>query len=83
MTTVLQLNIDEQYAKLQRIQDDVNVIASSQNSNTITSISDLLALKHSISDILQGQACDRARIEELVVPLENLLTMQKSSSSKK
>ena len=44
----LQLNIDEQYVKLQCIQDDVNVIASTQNSDIITSRSDLLALKHSM-----------------------------------
>ena len=59
---------------MQHIQDDVNAIVSTQNSNTITNRLDLLALKHSIGDILQGQARDRARIEELAVSLENLLT---------
>ena len=83
LTKALQLNIDEQYVKLQHIQDNVNIITSTQNSNTIISRSDLLILKHSISDILQGQACDKARIKELIVSLENLLIKQKSISSKK
>ena len=52
LTKSLQLNIDEQYVKLQHIQDNVNVITSTQTSNTITSRLDLLALKHSIGEIL-------------------------------
>ena len=82
-TKELQLNIDKQYVKLQHIQDDVNLIASTQNSNTIISRLDLLVFKCLMSDILQGQARDRARIEELAVSLENLLTKQNSISSKK
>ena len=56
LTKSLQLNIDEQYVKLQKIQDDVSIIASTQASSIITSRSDLIALKCSIDDIIQGQA---------------------------
>ena len=83
LTKSLHLNIDEQYVKLQKIQDDVNIIASTQTSNIITSRSDLLALKCSIDDIIQGQARDRARIKTLAVSLENLLTKQKILYSQK
>ena len=56
LTKYLPLNIVEQYVKLQKIQDDVNIIASTQTSSIITSRSNLLALKCSIDDIIQGQA---------------------------
>ena len=83
ITKSLQLNIDKQYVNLQKIQDDVNIIASTQTSNIITSRSDLLEPKRSMDDIIQGQACDRARIETLAISLKNLLTKQKPSSLKK
>ena len=83
LTKSLQLNIDEQYVKLQKIQDDFNVIASTQNSNIITCRSDPLALKRLMDDFLQGQAWDRAKIETLAMSLENLLTEKKSTDSKK
>ena len=77
------MNLDEQYVKLQHIQDEVNIIASNHNFNTITNRSNLLAIKYSMNKILEGQACDRTRIEELAMSLENLLRRQRSSSSKK
>ena len=45
LTKSLQLNIDEQYVKLQKIQDDVNIIVSTQASNIINIRSDLCTLK--------------------------------------
>ena len=83
MTNSLQLNMDEQYVKLQKVQDDVNIIASTQTSSIITNRSDLLTIKHSIDDIIQGQVRDRNRIETLVTSLENLLSKHKSSTLKK
>ena len=55
LTNSLQLNLDEQYVKLQKVRDDVSVIASTQASNIITNRSALLTLKSSIDDILQDQ----------------------------
>ena len=83
LTKILQLNLDEQYVKLQCIQDEVNLIASNQNSNIIINRSDLLTIKCSMNQILEGQARDRACIEELAISLKNLLTRQRSSSFKK
>ena len=83
LTKFVQLNVDEQYVKLQKIQDDVSVIASTQYATIITSRADLLVLKHSIDDILQGQTRDRTRVETLAISLENLLSKPKSSILKK
>ena len=57
--------------------------ASTQASNIITNRSDLLTVKHSIDDILQGQAQDRTRVETLAVSLKNLLSKPKPSTLKK
>ena len=79
----LQLNQDEKYVKLQKIQDDVNIIMSTQASNIINIRIDLFTLKRSIDDIIQGQTHDRNRIETLVASLEKLLSQPKSSIVKK
>ena len=79
----LQLNLDDQYVKRQKIQDDVIVITSTQASSIITNRSDLLSLKCSMDEFLQGQACDRAKVETLAVTLKNLLSKPKSSTLKK
>ena len=68
---------------MQCIQDEVNFIASNQTSNTITSKPDLLSIKRTMNEVLEGQASDRARFEQLAVSLENLITRQRSSTSKK
>ena len=52
LTKSLQLNIDEQYVKLQKIQDDVNMIVSTQASNIINLRSDLYTLKQSLDNVL-------------------------------
>ena len=83
VTNSLQLNQDKQYVKLQKIQDDVNVIASTQASNIINNRIDLFTLKRSIDDIIQGQVCDRNRIETIAASLENLLSKSTSSTLKK
>ena len=77
------MKLDEQYVKLQHIQDEVNFIASNQTSNIITNRSDMLSIKHTMNEVLEGQVSDRACIEQLAVSLENLIIRQRSSSSKK
>ena len=77
----LQLDMDENYKKLQHIQDKIGRLASFKTSNTI-SPSNLFEIQNLLNKVLQGQVNDRSRIKQLAASLGQTFSKKSTSGPK-
>ena len=77
----LHLDMDENYKKLQHIQNKIGRLASSKTSNTV-SLSDLFEIHNLLNEVLQGQVKDRSCIEQLAASLRQPFAMKSTSGPK-
>ena len=77
----LQLDMDENYKKLQHIQDKIGRLVSFMTTNTV-SPSNLFEIQNLLNEVLQGQVNDRSCIEQIATSLGQTFSKKSTSGHK-